>query len=97
MLDAGFEDRRHDQARTACQARQQVAGFVQGGIEGAPLGRQARLDVTFGVFGQVTDFQQAVDEQTQALVGRKPSGRGVRRRQQTQSRQVLHRVADRCR
>ena len=95
MPDRAFGLRREDQPGGLRQAGQHGAGLGQRVLQAAARGSERRGNRLPLVLRQLAEVQQAIDEQAQPLIGRQPSGRGVRREQQAGIGQVRHDIADR--
>ena len=94
MADRALGFRREDQTGSLGKAGQHGTGLCQRVLQAAARGGKRGGDRLAFVFGEFTEMQQAVDEQSQALIGGKPAGGGMRREQQAGVRQVGHDVAD---
>ncbi len=97
MLEHGVLLGGDDETGAVGETRQKRGRLGQHFLETAACAAHPRFDGGAFVGRQLTHFQQAVDEEAQALLGRGAAGAGMRRVEQAHGFQVGHDVADRGR
>ena len=97
VADAPLALRRHHQPGGAGQAREHLPGLGQGLLQRAAGGGAAGRDRLPLALAEVAEFQQPVDEQPQAAIGRQPAGGGMRGIEEAGLLEIRHDVADRGR
>ncbi len=87
--------RQHDSG-AAGEVRKDAGRLGQRAFESAAFGGGPNLAVDPRPFlpAEIAELQQRVDEEAQALLGRKPPGAGVGRVDKPELLEVLHHVAD---